>query len=309
MALIETFCSGTRRLALFGTPREARRGWLTVGLEGADNEDNKPYTPPEGVELFDAAQWSQRFPNNKPNLIPLTQEIDNLRPKSPTRSQSQSNSRNNTPKTDTRTPPFMTRVPPVASPYTGSGLSPHTPSHSPYSAYTPYIPKNRGVNNANNSVNMPYNPHLNAQIQTQMQVQMQWQMQWQIQMQLQMQAQAAHMQMFGGGGSAGGGMGAGLGNVHSQHTPQTHFQHPQYTPSPSQSPQLPQLVYPLSPQPISLGFDNSRPHKQQMHQPRQQHQRPRHAHTCAPSQSTSSSSSSKNSTHGKHPNRHNSTGV
>ncbi|CAD6974166.1 unnamed protein product [Tilletia controversa] len=32
-SLIENFCSGTRRLELFGTNRNLRRGWLTVGLE------------------------------------------------------------------------------------------------------------------------------------------------------------------------------------------------------------------------------------------------------------------------------------
>ncbi|TIB05228.1 hypothetical protein E3P96_01291 [Wallemia ichthyophaga] len=163
LALIETFCSGTRRLALFGTPHEARRGWLTVGLEGAVSAGDTPYTPPHGVELFDAKEWSQRFPNNGTNLVPLTQEIDNLRPKSPTRSQSQNNSRNNTPKTDTRTPPSVTRPPPVD---TGR--------------------------------DSPFNAQFNAQMQLQMQMQMQWQAQWQIQwqMQMQMQAQAAHMQIL-----------------------------------------------------------------------------------------------------------------
>ncbi|TIB63961.1 hypothetical protein E3P77_03352 [Wallemia ichthyophaga] len=163
LALIETFCSGTRRLALFGTPHEARRGWLTVGLEGAGSAGDTPYTPPHGVELFDAKEWSQRFPNNGTNLVPLTQEIDNLRPKSPTRSQSQNNSRNNTPKTDTRTPPSVTRPPPVD---TGR--------------------------------DSPFNAQFNAQMQLQMQMQMQWQAQWQIQwqMQMQMQAQAAHMQIL-----------------------------------------------------------------------------------------------------------------
>ncbi|TIA95276.1 hypothetical protein E3P94_03785 [Wallemia ichthyophaga] len=163
LALIETFCSGTRRLALFGTPHEARRGWLTVGLEGAGSAGDTPYTPPHGVELFDAKEWSERFPNNGTNLVPLTQEIDNLRPKSPTRSQSQNNSRNNTPKTDTRTPPSVTRPPPVD---TGR--------------------------------DSPFNAQFNAQMQLQMQMQMQWQAQWQIQwqMQMQMQAQAAHMQIL-----------------------------------------------------------------------------------------------------------------
>ncbi|TIB46986.1 hypothetical protein E3P81_03445, partial [Wallemia ichthyophaga] len=163
LALIETFCSGTRRLALFGTPHEARRGWLTVGLEGAGSAGDTPYTPPHGVELFDAKEWSERFPNNGTNLVPLTQEIDNLRPKSPTRSQSQNNSRNNTPKTDTRTPPSVTRPPPVD---TGR--------------------------------DSPFNAQFNAQMQLQMQMQMQWQAQWQLQwqMQMQMQAQAAHMQIL-----------------------------------------------------------------------------------------------------------------
>ncbi|TIB31791.1 hypothetical protein E3P84_02807 [Wallemia ichthyophaga] len=191
LALIETFCSGTRRLALFGTPHEARRGWLTVGLEGAGSAGDTPYTPPHGVELFDAKEWSQRFPNNGTNLVPLTQEIDNLRPKSPTRSQSQNNSRNNTPKTDTRTPPSVTRPPPVDI-----------------------------------GRDSTFNAQFNAQMQLQMQMQMQWQIQWQ--MQMQMQAQAAHMQMFGGStGGVAGGLGDALGAYNAHNAAASPIQSPQ----------------------------------------------------------------------------------
>ena len=262
MALIETFCSGKRRLSLFGTPKEARRGWLTVGSEGSGLGDGEVYTPPDGVELFDANVWNERFPNNRSNLVPLTQEIDNLRPKSPTRSQG--NSRNNTPKTAIRPPPTF-----GASPVNGmyaphpASQSPPTPfaQHSPYTPYSPYAPSHRSAGSASTStstgnVNLPYNPQLNAQINRQMQAQaqaqMQWQVQMQVQMQLQMQAQAAHMQMFGGAGGANN-----LMNV-PPIPPQPPQYHHQYSSSPSQSPPLNQRVYTLSPQPIALGFDRSR---------------------------------------------------
>lgn len=175
MSLIETFCLGTRRLALFGEPQQARRGWLTVGSTGYEDPSFKL---PHDVELFDMIEWGRRFPNNVPNLIPLTEEIDTLRPKSPNK-----NNNNNSNGTSRKsTPNSLPRIP---------NLSIHSPPQPP-----PPNPLNSNTIN-NTSYNLPYNPVLNAQINAQMQYQIKMQMQAQMQFQIQMQIQQAQMQMFG----------------------------------------------------------------------------------------------------------------
>ena len=45
--IIENFCLGSRRLELFGSARNCRRGWLTIGTDVA---------PPPSVKLEDATE-------------------------------------------------------------------------------------------------------------------------------------------------------------------------------------------------------------------------------------------------------------
>ncbi|KEI42301.1 uncharacterized protein L969DRAFT_141549 [Mixia osmundae IAM 14324] len=68
-ALIENFCLGSRRLELFGS--RARRGWLTLGPADIDS-----------AEQFEQAKYAEWFAQNGA-LFTTTQEIDDLRPKSP----------------------------------------------------------------------------------------------------------------------------------------------------------------------------------------------------------------------------------
>ncbi|KAJ8463522.1 hypothetical protein ONZ45_g17552 [Pleurotus djamor] len=105
--LIENFCLGTRRLEVFGrVPTSFRRGWVTVVTPGHD--DRLPdasrssavplnYTTEEGdvieVSRWDKEKWEhgiQLFADGGKAVVPMTAEIDALRPKSPMRSGGQS---------------------------------------------------------------------------------------------------------------------------------------------------------------------------------------------------------------------------
>ncbi|EDR09433.1 uncharacterized protein LACBIDRAFT_319029 [Laccaria bicolor S238N-H82] len=94
--LIENFCLGLRRLEVFGRPSSLRRGWVTIlslGQEEAlhTTEDGVVYV--EGEEGGRAGVWVQETweegirelsGGGKP-VVPMTAEIDALRPKSPFR--------------------------------------------------------------------------------------------------------------------------------------------------------------------------------------------------------------------------------
>ena len=96
--LIENFCLGIRRLEIFGRPSSLRRGWVTVLSEehlplreGAIHVD--------GEEGGIATKWVQESweegikelsGTGKP-VVPMTSEIDALRPKSPVRGGQSSN--------------------------------------------------------------------------------------------------------------------------------------------------------------------------------------------------------------------------
>ncbi|KAE8233356.1 hypothetical protein CF326_g1605 [Tilletia indica] len=122
-SLIENFCSGTRRLELFGTNRNLRRGWLTVGLEVGPHAPGFPealsasYSAPQKQESSDASTetpkeeaevavpppkmvepvayhkqtYDSHFGVDRPgcdlrerkNLLPYSSDIEALRPKSP----------------------------------------------------------------------------------------------------------------------------------------------------------------------------------------------------------------------------------
>ena len=94
--LIENFCLGIRRLELFGRPSSLRRGWVTVMTWGVDrqlplSEDGSLHV--EGEEGGQATKWQQEIweekikelLSNSKAVVPMTSEIDTLRPKSPVR--------------------------------------------------------------------------------------------------------------------------------------------------------------------------------------------------------------------------------
>ena len=83
--MIEHFCLGTRRLELFGTNRNVRRGWLTVGADVGG-----PGVPPGAVPL-DPAHYLAQFVLDPPqcplpyrhNLVPYSPLCEKLRPRTP----------------------------------------------------------------------------------------------------------------------------------------------------------------------------------------------------------------------------------
>ncbi|KAF9006944.1 MT-A70-domain-containing protein [Cyathus striatus] len=94
--LIENFCLGLRRLEIFGRLSSLRRGWVTA--LGADQYDRLPISEDgslhvEDVEGGRAIKWEQRrweegikeLSNGGKPVVPMTHDIDHLRPKSPVR--------------------------------------------------------------------------------------------------------------------------------------------------------------------------------------------------------------------------------
>ncbi|WFD21652.1 mRNA (2'-O-methyladenosine-N(6)-)-methyltransferase [Malassezia equina] len=83
--VIERFCLGTRRLELFGTNRNIRRGWLTIGAEVGE-----PGVPPGAVPM-DPAQYLSYFVLDPPqcplayrhNVVPYSPLCEKLRPRTP----------------------------------------------------------------------------------------------------------------------------------------------------------------------------------------------------------------------------------
>ncbi|KAL1920626.1 uncharacterized protein VTP21DRAFT_1003 [Calcarisporiella thermophila] len=73
--IIEHFCLGRRRLELFGEDYNIRRGWLTIGKDIS-------------ISNFDSKTYSSYFLNDG-HLLGSTQDIELLRPKSPTRDPNQ----------------------------------------------------------------------------------------------------------------------------------------------------------------------------------------------------------------------------
>jgi hypothetical protein len=97
-SLIENFCLGIRRLEIFGRPSSLRRGWVTVlGDEHISLREGSIHV--EGEEGGIATKWVQESweegikeisGTGKP-VVPMTSEIDALRPKSPVRGGQSSN--------------------------------------------------------------------------------------------------------------------------------------------------------------------------------------------------------------------------
>ncbi|KAJ6542702.1 MT-A70-domain-containing protein [Mycena capillaripes] len=91
--LIENFCLGTRRLELFGrAPSSLRRGWVTALAPGQETR-----LPTEGTVYSEdgvlASRWDREawdndiktLANGGKTVVPMTPDIDALRPKSPFR--------------------------------------------------------------------------------------------------------------------------------------------------------------------------------------------------------------------------------
>ena len=88
--IAENFCLGTRRLELFGTNRNLRRGWLTVGTElGPQFPDwsPDPRHPPEVLSALYPTRFGFDPPgcqlNFRTNILPFSQICEDLRPKTP----------------------------------------------------------------------------------------------------------------------------------------------------------------------------------------------------------------------------------
>lgn len=87
--IIENFCQGTRRIELFGTNRNLRPGWLTVGHATALGPD-APAWQGHGEE-YGKTRYDARFkvdPVGCPlaerrNVVPFSEAVDSLRPKTP----------------------------------------------------------------------------------------------------------------------------------------------------------------------------------------------------------------------------------
>ena len=85
--IAERFCLGTRRIELFGTNRNIRRGWLTVGAHVGPGEPewaanavpyvSDTYIPHFGIDPPGCALALRS------NLLPYIDEIEDLRPKTP----------------------------------------------------------------------------------------------------------------------------------------------------------------------------------------------------------------------------------
>ncbi|KAG8908839.1 hypothetical protein FRB99_003077 [Tulasnella sp. 403] len=82
--LIENFCLGLRRLEIFGRPYSLRRGWVTAG----DFELTPQIAQESLARTWDRTIWDSEIPRDEIGraVVPTSQEIEILRPKSPNRS-------------------------------------------------------------------------------------------------------------------------------------------------------------------------------------------------------------------------------
>ncbi|KAJ7353589.1 MT-A70-domain-containing protein [Mycena albidolilacea] len=92
--LIENFCLGTRRLEVFGHASSSlRRGWVTALAPGQEDrlpQDGSPVYSEDGAPAsrWDRDAWDtdiKTLANGGKTVVPMTPEIDALRPKSPFR--------------------------------------------------------------------------------------------------------------------------------------------------------------------------------------------------------------------------------
>eukprot|EP00301_Raphidiophrys_heterophryoidea_P026789 c9327_g1_i1.p1 GENE.c9327_g1_i1~~c9327_g1_i1.p1 ORF type:complete len:323 (-),score=86.40 c9327_g1_i1:189-1157(-) len=71
--VIQHFCLGRRRLELFGEDHNIRPGWVTLGMSLTSSD-------------FDVERYKAMFPEGQ-EYLPIAPEIEDLRPKSPPRKQ------------------------------------------------------------------------------------------------------------------------------------------------------------------------------------------------------------------------------
>ncbi|KAI0692939.1 MT-A70-domain-containing protein [Cytidiella melzeri] len=94
--LIENFCLGLRRLELFGRTRSLRRGWVSALAEGeeasvgAGQGGDIAMEGEDGPVRWDREAWEAKMrefavQGGGKAVVPMTAEIDALRPKSPVR--------------------------------------------------------------------------------------------------------------------------------------------------------------------------------------------------------------------------------
>ncbi|SCQ17166.1 mRNA methyltransferase, putative [Plasmodium ovale] len=80
--IIEKFCLGRRKIELFGTNRNIRNGWLTLGK----NIDTTLFNKEEYITWFEGdIAWPEATSYVGGKYMGTTAEIENLRPKSPPR--------------------------------------------------------------------------------------------------------------------------------------------------------------------------------------------------------------------------------
>ncbi|OBZ74788.1 N6-adenosine-methyltransferase subunit METTL14, partial [Grifola frondosa] len=91
--LIENFCLGFRRLEIFGRARTVRRGWVSALAEGEEERIEEGMMLGDGDEQDGIMKWNRErweaqvkeLSGGGKTVVPMTQEIDALRPKSPVR--------------------------------------------------------------------------------------------------------------------------------------------------------------------------------------------------------------------------------
>ncbi|KAG9028138.1 hypothetical protein FRB95_006822 [Tulasnella sp. JGI-2019a] len=81
--LIENFCLGARRVEVFGRAHSLRPGWVTIG----DFDLTPDLIRETGAREWDSEVWESELGRDMLGraLVPVTQEIELLRPKSPNR--------------------------------------------------------------------------------------------------------------------------------------------------------------------------------------------------------------------------------
>ena len=90
--IIENFCLGTRRLELFGSSKNLRPGWLTIGTDVAPPEESTKGEDDGAsasiqAQSHDKEKYATYFQHEAQsrgaNLVPATAEVESLRPRSP----------------------------------------------------------------------------------------------------------------------------------------------------------------------------------------------------------------------------------
>jgi mRNA (2'-O-methyladenosine-N6-)-methyltransferase len=211
--LIENFCLGTRRLHLFGTPSDSRRGWVTAGTDDLSVHIESSQA---NIEAFNAETYPSSVHRAEDGraILPYEAEVDNLRPKSPVRksrnlpgqNQRDNNIRNVRPNGPPRFNPQHAQQSPMSPPQM-YGMGQPSYSQQQQQQQMPVQHGGYGQMSFGQQQQQQFDPSILAHAQAHAQAQMmQMQMMMQMQAQAQMQAQMQGMMM----GNAGMGMGMGM---------------------------------------------------------------------------------------------------